>query len=588
MTKLTKTAIDGYTYKGNGGQDIRWDGQMTGFGCRVYPSGRKAYVLAYRAEGRKHIMVLGPCNVLTLDQGRRLAQTRLAEVIDGIDPMAERRKALRGETVADLCRAYIERHAIPHKKTADKDQRRLDRFILSAWRNHKIKAITRADVAALHHEIGRDSGPYEANRVLALLSKMFELAMAWGYLDETAANPAHRIKKFKEEKRDRWVTPEELPRLAEAIDREVDIYARAALWLYLLTGLRKSELLNARWDDVDLDRKELRLADTKAGRVHYVPLSEPALALLRDLPRLADNHHVIPGREAGKGRYDIKKPWDRVRTAAGVSDVRLHDLRRTVGSWMAQAGNSLHLIGRVLNQSNPSTTAIYARFGQDHVRDALEAHGKKIMGVAKGKRADVVKIAGGRLMAKARHRATRKAALILYDETPPPADRLRAMIDACASNDLSTSMRSEIVNALKSIEANRLNEELRRQGRPVALDTFRAAALARELVGKHGVKPEKSAITAAVETVRTLFPGIEITGPAVARRYSKLKLSPDCSMMTPKRDKIVLALITDGVVDHALARLPASARGTRTNRIPKPPFVIAVARLSKPVKNGNK
>jgi integrase len=146
--------------------------------------------------------------------------------------------------------------------------------------------------------------------------------------------------------------------------------------------MRKSELLEAKWKDIDWDRKELRLADTKAGRIHYVPLSEPAIAVLRQIPRIEGNPYIIVGKKEGSHLVNIYKPWNRIRKSAGVDDVRLHDLRRTLGSWMAQSGNSLHLIGRVLNHSSQATTAVYARFAQDNVRDALESHGKKIMGAA--------------------------------------------------------------------------------------------------------------------------------------------------------------------------------------------------------------
>jgi integrase len=329
---------------------------------------------------------------LTLDQARTKARAELAKVeTEGADPLAERERERQGETVGDLAKAYMERHGNA-KRSGSEDRRRLDRYILPKWGRLKARAVTRADVAALHGKIGK-AHPYEANRVLALLSKMFELARRWGFVPEGHPNPARDIDRFKEAKRDRWVTPDELPRLAQAIDAEPNETARFALWLYLLTGVRKSELLRARWADVDWTRAELRLPETKAGRVHYVPLSGPALALLREVLRVEGNPFILVGRgprgasaaeKAAKPAHlvNISKPWGRVRTAAGVEDVRLHDLRRTVGSWLAQAGNSLHLIGRVLNHSNQSTTAIYVRFGEDSVRAALEQHGARIMGAA--------------------------------------------------------------------------------------------------------------------------------------------------------------------------------------------------------------
>ena len=380
--KLTKRLIDSVTYAGGEGRrDVRWDSLLPGFGLRIYPNGKKAFVLSYRANGRKRLMTLGTYGVLTLDQARAAARQHLASVIGGDDPLEKRKLAAKAETVKDLCLAYMERHAKPHKKSWKTDQGRIDRYILPAWGNHKANNIRSADVSALHGKIGQQH-PYEANRVVELISKMFSLARRWGFVADNAANPAADIDQFREHKRDRWVKPEELPRLMAAIDAESNRYARAALWLYLLTGVRKSELLHARWEDIDVDQRELRLPDTKAGRIHHVPLSEAALSVLRKLPKVDDNPYVLPGHVKGQHLVNISKPWLRVRKAAGIEDVRLHDLRRTVGSWLAQAGNSLHLIGKVLNHTSPATTAIYARFGQDQVRQALEDHGKRILGVA--------------------------------------------------------------------------------------------------------------------------------------------------------------------------------------------------------------
>lgn len=376
---LTKRAIESFTY--DGGWDVRWDDALTGLGVRVYPSGKKAFVLSYRAAGRKRLMALGKFGVLTVEQARDLARRRLADVIEGKDPAAERRKAAQGSTVRDLCAAYLERHAKVHKKSWRADERRIRQYLQPRWGALRVESVSRSDAAALHARIG-ERAPYEANRVLELVRKMFNLAPQWGFLEEGAPNPARGIRRFKEEKRDRWVRPEELPRLAQAIDAEADPYVRAAFWLYLTTGVRRGELLAGRWADVDWDRRELHIPETKAGRPHYVPLSEAALAVLRGLPRIDGNPFILPGRKPDAALVNVSKPWGRIRRKAGVEDVRLHDLRRTVGSWLAQSGNSLHLIGRVLNHSNQSTTAVYARFAQDHVREALEAHGRAILGAA--------------------------------------------------------------------------------------------------------------------------------------------------------------------------------------------------------------
>jgi len=391
--KLTKAQIDRFHYEGDGkSRDVRWDSTVSGLGLRIYPTGRKAFVLSYRdPQRRKRLYTLGEYGPLTLYKAREAAVKRKAQVIDGKDPLAQRKAAAGAKTVAELCRVYLERHA-SQKKSIRADRRRVEQHILPLWRTRKIEALKRSEIAEAHHKVGQDR-PYEANRRLALIRRILNLARHWGFVDEGWPNPASGIPMHPEQSRDRWVTPEELPRLAQAIDEEPNVYVRSALWLYLLTGMRKSELLQARWDDIDWERNELRLGETKAGRVHYVPLSPPAVAILQTVPRQELNPFILPGARRGQHLVNISKPWGRVRERAGVPDVRLHDLRRTVGSWLAVAGADLHLIGKVLNHSNIATTQVYARFSQDVVHKALDDHGARIMEVAgKRKPAEVVEL----------------------------------------------------------------------------------------------------------------------------------------------------------------------------------------------------
>ena len=377
-----KRQIDRFSYRGRkGSRDVRWDSLIIGLGLRIYPNGRKSFVLSYRCNGRKRLMSLGAYGVITLDEARNLARKALVDVADGHDPLDQRELAIQGESVADLCHAFLERYSKIHKRSWKDDASRIRLYINPAWGTLRASSLKRSDVARLHRKLG-EKHPYGANRLLELISKMYELARVWGVVEEDYTNPGRGIPKFREEKRDRWVTPDELPRLAKAIDEESNRPARAALWLYLLTGLRKSELLKLKWSDIDQRRQEIRLGRTKSGRTHYVPLSNEAKEILQSLPRDQDNPYVFQGTKPGHHLVNIDKPWRRVRSAAGIEDVRLHDLRRTMGSWLAQAGNSLHLIGRVLNHSTPSTTQVYARFGNDHVRAAMESYGQQLMGAA--------------------------------------------------------------------------------------------------------------------------------------------------------------------------------------------------------------
>lgn len=445
--KLTQTTIKNLQY--NDGiplpegvkpkRDARWDDDLPNFGLRVYPSGKKSFIISYRIGKRKRQMTLGNYGELTLDQARKKAKIELAKTLDNIDPLAGKDKARQSDNLKTLCLEYLEKHAKTHKKSWEEDQRRVNNYIIPLYGQIIPDAISKKDILSLHNRIGKEK-PYEANRVIALLSVIFEFALQRGYVEESYTNPAKGIKPFKEVKRDRWLTPEELPLLAEAIDNEQNYYARHAIWLYLLTGARKSELLTAKWEYIDWSRSELRLPDTKAGRVHYIPLSAEAIELLNNLTRVEGNPYILVGHVKGKHLINISKPWIRIRKSAtislwrqttdyaalieevennfsndeiystsqlfdavielaakrditlptGLTDIRIHDLRRTLGSWLAQAGNSLHLIGKVLNHSNQSTTAIYARFGQDHVKQALEDHGNKLMIAAGKKKADNV------------------------------------------------------------------------------------------------------------------------------------------------------------------------------------------------------
>lgn len=383
--RLTKKVIDGFKYKGKESEkavtrDVRWDTTIPGFGVRVYPTGKKTFILSYRANGRKKLMTIGRFGPKTLDEARDKAKSLLGKVADGFDPLQQRKKDRTGQTIATLAEAYISDHAKPHKKTWQTDQSRINKYILPTFGNLLIKMITQAEVVKWHKKIG-STKPYEANRNLALLSRMYSCAEDWGYVQKRHENPTEKVEKFKEEERDRWLKPQELPRLIKAIDEVENIYARACLWLYLLTGVRKSELLGSKWEDFDFNRNELRLPKTKSGKTHYVPLSGPAIKILKKLPQISGNPYTFPGARKGRPLVNIDKIWRKARKKAEVEDLRLHDLRRTVGSWMAQSGSSLHLIGKVLNHSHVKTTKVYARLAQDQAKEALDDHGKQIMKV---------------------------------------------------------------------------------------------------------------------------------------------------------------------------------------------------------------
>lgn len=220
--RLTKKAIDGFKYEGDGsGQDIRWDAQIPGFGVRIYPTGKKSFVLSYRSDGRKHIMTVGRYGVMTLEQARDDAREKLVQVNKGTDPLEEKRRESQGETVKILCAQYLERYAKLKKKTWKEDERRIDRHLIPAWGLKKAKSIKQSDVSSLHFKIGKEA-PYEANRVLALVSKIFEVGKKWGFVPDNFKNPARNIDKYNETSRDihdlRRVSLWKLNRILEVSD----------------------------------------------------------------------------------------------------------------------------------------------------------------------------------------------------------------------------------------------------------------------------------------------------------------------------------------------------------------------------------
>lgn len=366
MPKLTKKRVDAVKPPRRGQMFLR-DDELRGFALRVTP-GSKSFILERAIHGRVRRLTIGRYGDLTVEQARTIARDKIGEIARGNNPAEQRRQQRQSATWHDLETLYLERHAI-HKKSASNDVGLLTNHLVH-WRPRKLASITRADVCARHAEMGAAGHRTWANRMVALVRTMFFRAKDWGLYE--GENPASRIKFFKEVKRDRFVTPDELPRLWTALQHEPNPYVRGAFFVGLLTGAQRSEVLTMRWSDLDLRQGLWKIPDTKAGRPHYVPLPRPVIQELMKLPRLDGNPYVFCGRWGRDHLVNVAKPWRRIRKEAGLDDVRLHDLRRTLGSWLVAAGASLPLIGKALNHSRTETTAIYARLQLDPVRQALE------------------------------------------------------------------------------------------------------------------------------------------------------------------------------------------------------------------------
>jgi integrase len=352
------------------GERIYRDVELPGFTLRVTPA-RKAFVVEKRFKGRLWKVTLGAYGPMTLDQAREMGRKRLFQILNGEDPSQEK-KALTFGQFADL---YLERYARPRKKSVRNDIAMLS-YHLAQWRARKLGSLTRQEIASLHSRIGTVH-PYQANRLLALVRRMFNLAKTWGLYQ--GDNPATGIDRFKEHKRDRFILPQELPHVLEAVQAESNIYIRTAFVVCLLTGARKQEVLTMKWEDLQLKEATWRIPDTKADRPHLVPLPTALVPLLREIPRHLDNPYVFPSRNGQGHLVNLSKAWKRICARADLPELRIHDLRRTLGSWLAASGASLTLIGKVLNHSQIATTQIYARLDLDPVRTALNENAKKML-----------------------------------------------------------------------------------------------------------------------------------------------------------------------------------------------------------------
>lgn len=294
-------------------------------------------------------------------------------------------------TVREFSTVYLEKHAKPHIKDWKGEESRLRLYILPALGDLQLSLVSTADVLSFQSFVcekarlsskALSDGKYVANRCIQQLGLMFRLARDWGYFPEDKRVPTDRVRCFTERARERFVDESEMERLAKAIDRrrKTAPHLRALFWLCLMTCLRRDELRTARWDDLDLDNKQLRRAGkfTKGGKPICQPLSDEACQLLNELPRSSPYIFSAKGKDRPVDVSTVYNCWDRIRTEANLSDVRIHDLRRTGGSWLAQSGVPLLLINKALNHSDITSTQIYARFSNADVRQVLQQHSAKL------------------------------------------------------------------------------------------------------------------------------------------------------------------------------------------------------------------
>lgn len=469
MAKITKRTVDALTPSD---RDVfKWDSELRGFGVRLKPSGALSYLVQYRnQQGRSRRLTVGSHGRLTTEEARKEARLILSEVEKGNDPAGERSDFRSAPTVSELCDRFLNDHAKEHKKSSsvESDERNIRNHIKPLIGHLNVADIKRADIDRLRHAVKsgktrrtEKKGPHSkvivkggqgvANRCLALLSKMFNVAEKWG-LRPDGSNPCRHVEKYRERKVERYLSADELSALGTALaEMESEgVEAQApinAIRLLLFTGCRLSEILTLKWDWVDFEDTCLHLPDSKSGaKVVYLPA--PALAILQAIKREKGNPFVIPGtrrRRSDKAPathlVNLQQPWRRVRERAsvvlwrqaaagddsplaslmlklekkkgrtptfnevceaaklsdldlptGMTDVRLHDLRHSFASVAVAAGEGLHMIGKLLGHTQTQTTHRYAHLAADPMKAAAERVGMILAAAIDNKGGEVIQL----------------------------------------------------------------------------------------------------------------------------------------------------------------------------------------------------
>lgn len=395
-TTITKTVVD----RLKPGQTI-WDAKLKGFGVRCQATG-KSYILKKAVQGKVRWITIGADGAWTLFQARKEAEKLIGEIAQGKDPRAaESGKRLR---VSELCQRYLEHHAIPNKKASSVklDQMNIRNHILPLIGDRFVDGIQARDVEAFKNDvrIGTTApknvkakqreqgggivvtgGPGVSNRCLTLLSKMFNLAELWG-LRPGGSNPVKGVTRHKEHPKERFLTENEFRTLATVLTRyeqegSISIYATTAIRILIVTGARLSEILSLRWEDVQIERRRLRVPDSKTGAKN-IELNPTAIDLLQRLIRVDGNPYVIVGRRTGRRLIDLQRPWQKIRAAANLSDVRIHDLRHSFASIAIKNGHSIHELSVLLGHHSITTTMRYIHLEQSKVADANDRIGSII------------------------------------------------------------------------------------------------------------------------------------------------------------------------------------------------------------------
>jgi integrase len=349
--------------------DTYYDLKEKGLILIVSKGGTKTFYLYQKINNRPERIKLGRFPDLSIENARQLAIHNKSMIALGKNPQEEKNKIRSEITFGELFQEFMERYSKKHKKSWAYDEREVKKF-LSHWFNRRISQISKQEIQVLHEKIHDVNGLYQANRLLERIRAIYNKAIEWGW---EGVNPTVGIKKYKEKSRERFLRSDELPRFFEALAADDNTTVKDYILLSLLTGARKSNVLAMRWEQINFTLGEWHIPETKNGEQHRIPLSPVALEILENRRQHKEGDYVFCGTGVKGHLVDPKKAWQRILKHAGIEDLRLHDLRRTLGSWMAASGATTAMIGKTLAHKSQQATKIYERLDLDPVRVSINA-----------------------------------------------------------------------------------------------------------------------------------------------------------------------------------------------------------------------
>lgn len=369
VAKFTAQWVE--SVKADGQDRVDWyDDACPELTLRVSPTGSKVFYWVGRVGRHRTRMKIGDAAKISIAAARLECKRISGEAASGGAPKPKARTMREDLTLGELHRWYIETHGKPHKRSWRQNQRTYE-LHLSHWENRNISTITREMVNRLHGEIAETHGPFAANSAINLLRYEFRRAAAIKHIGIT--DPTQGTIRFKPNERERYLTADELPRFLAAVETLRPV-PRDLIKTCLYTGARQGNVRSMRWDELNLESRiwTIPASKYKTKVQSTIVLSEPAMQILRARYASRNSEWVFPGRTTAKHYFDVNTPLELALKRAGIEGVRLHDLRRTLGSWMAAAGTSLLVIGKVLGHTSAKSTAIYSRINLDPLREAVD------------------------------------------------------------------------------------------------------------------------------------------------------------------------------------------------------------------------